>query len=284
MRVNAMHAALLVSLAAHGALLGWQLHAPAAATPRSFAQAPLDVILVNGRSAEAPASAGAVAQANLAGGGSADSGRLSSPMPADRPQEIGESNENARLRSQRAAERQQQLLAQVQRDLSLLPPPDPAHEDGSPDAADTRETRQQLMALLAEIERTTHLDNARPRRRFVSADTREAVYALYYDALRRRIETQGTRHFPQTQGQKLYGELTMNLTVDTAGRVLEAQILQPSKTPALDQRALAIVRSAAPFGNFTPEMRREADQLVVSARFRFTRDDKLESALSAPAQ
>ena len=284
MRLNAMHAALLVSLAAHGALLGWQLHAPTAAAKRSFEQAPLDVILVNGRSAEAPASAGAVAQANLAGGGSADSGRLSSPMPADRPQEIGESNESARLRSRQIAERRQQLLAQVRRDMALLPPPDPTHDDGSPDAADTRETRQQLMAILAEIERTTNLDNKRPRKRFVSADTREAVYALYYDALRRRIETQGTRHFPQTQGQKLYGELTMSLTVDAAGRVIEAEILQPSTTPALDQRALAIVRSAAPFGNFTPEMRREADQLIVSARFRFTRDDKLESTLGVPGQ
>ncbi len=282
-RPTVMQAALLVSLAAHGALIGLKLRAPAPPPTRSFEQAPLDVILVNGRSAEKPLSARALAQANLAGGGGADSGRLSSPMPSERPQETGDADEDARRRSDNLVERQQQLLAQVRRDVSLLPPPDPTHEDGSVEATDERETRRQLLTLLAEIERNTNLDNARPRKRYVSADTREAVYALYYDALRRRIEQHGTRHFPQTQGQKLYGELTMHLTVDAAGRVIDAEILQASSTPALDQRALAIVRSAAPFGLFSPEMRRQADQIVVSARFRFTRDDKLESSLGAQA-
>ena len=42
-------------------------------------------------------------------------------------------------------------------------------------------------------------------------------------------------------------------------------------------RALAIVRSAAPFGAFTTAMRREADQIVVTSRFRFTREDGFEA-------
>ena len=45
----------------------------------------------------------------------------------------------------------------------------------------------------------------------------------------------------------------------------------------LDQRALAIVRAAAPFGPFTAAMRREADQIVVTSRFRFTREDGFEA-------
>jgi protein TonB len=48
----------------------------------------------------------------------------------------------------------------------------------------------------------------------------------------------------------------------------------------LDRRAIAIVRAAAPFGRFTPEMRRQADQIVVTSRFRFTRDEGLETSLS----
>ena len=282
-RPTALQAALLVSLAAHGALFGLQLRAPAAPQTRSFEQAPLDVILVNARSDEKPLAARALAQANLAGGGSADSGRVSSPLPADRQLEIGDATEDARRRAQASNEQQQQLLAQVRRELALLPPPDPAHEDGSAEAADARETRRQLMALLAEIERSTNQDSSQPRKRYISADTREAVYALYYDALRRRIEQHGTRHFPQAQGHKLYGELTMNLTVDAAGRVVEAEVLKPSGSLALDQRALAIVRSAAPFGDFTRAMRGQADQIVVSARFRFTRDDSLETTLSTVA-
>jgi protein TonB len=73
----------------------------------------------------------------------------------------------------------------------------------------------------------------------------------------------------------------MNVTVDAAGRVVEAEIVRPSKSRLLDQRAVAIVRAAAPFGRFSEAMRRQADQIVVTSRFRFTREDGLETTLSA---
>jgi len=44
---------------------------------------------------------------------------------------------------------------------------------------------------------------------------------------------------------------------------------------------VAIVRVAAPYGQFNEAMRRQADQIVVTARFRFTREDGLETTLSA---
>jgi protein TonB len=48
----------------------------------------------------------------------------------------------------------------------------------------------------------------------------------------------------------------------------------------LDKRALAIVRAAAPFGPFSAAMRRSADQLVITSRFRFTREEGLETTLT----
>jgi protein TonB len=71
----------------------------------------------------------------------------------------------------------------------------------------------------------------------------------------------------------------MNVTVDASGRVVEAEIVKPSASRKLDQRAMAIVRAASPFGRFTPAMRAEADQIVVTSRFRFTRDDGLEATV-----
>ena len=103
---------------------------------------------------------------------------------------------------------------------------------------------------------------------------------MYYDGLRRRIEERGTRNFPESGGRKLYGELTMNVTVDAAGGVVDAEIVRPSKSRQLDQQAVAIVRAASPFGAFTPAMRAQADQIVVTSRFRFTREDGLETTLS----
>jgi protein TonB len=165
--------------------------------------------------------------------------------------------------------------------MALLPPPDPQRESGTPTERDQDERRRQLLKLLAEIEKRINEENARPKKRYISPATREAVYAVYYDQLRRRIEERGTRDFPENKGRKLYGELTMNLTVDSRGRVVDTDIVRSSGDRILDQRAKAIVRAASPYGLFSPEMRQHADQIVVTSRFRFTRDDGLETTLSA---
>ncbi|WP_164045079.1 energy transducer TonB, partial [Serratia marcescens] len=69
------------------------------------------------------------------------------------------------------------------------------------------------------------------------------------------------------------------LHIDQRGRVIETEVVSSSGNPILDRRALAIVQAAAPFGNFSPEMLRGAEVLVITSRFRFTRDDGLETTL-----
>lgn len=277
--LSKMQWALSVSLAVHGALIGFKLANPTA-FDRVFRDTPLDVILVNARSADAPQKAQALAQASLAGGGAQPSGRATSPMPATAQMEIGNASEETHRRVDQLKDMQQQLLASVRREMALLPPPDPKRDAGTPQEKEQEERRRQLLRLLAEIEKRINDDNAQPRKRYVSPATKEVVYAVYYDGLRRRIEERGTRDFPSHQGHKLYGALTMNITIDAQGRVLDADVVAGSGDKILDRRAQAIVRSAAPFGTFTLPMLSEADQIIVTSRFRFTRDDGLETTLS----
>lgn len=272
--------ALAVSIGVHAALLTVRFVDPDRFN-RVFRDTPLEVILVNARSNEPPTKAQAIAQANLAGGGNLDKGRAQSPLPAQPIAEIGDAPEESRRRIEQLQEQQQQLLAQVRRELALLATPDPQRDTGRPQDRDQEERKRQLLRLLAEIEKRINDENARPKKRYISPATQEEVYALYYDALKQRIEERGTRDFPEFQGRKLYGELTMNVTVDASGRLVEADIVRPSKSRVLDQRALAIVRAAGPFGPFTSAMRQQADQIVITSRFRFTRDDGLETTLSA---
>jgi protein TonB len=272
--------ALLVSLVFHGGLLTLRFVDPERFN-RVFRDTPLEVILVNARSTEPPTKAQAIAQANLAGGGNVDKGRAQSPLPAQATAETGDAPDDARRRIEQLQEQQQQLLAQIRRELALLATPDPQRDAGRPQDRDEEERKRQLLRLLAEIEKRINDENARPKKRYISPATQEEVYALYYDALKQRIEERGTRDFPEFQGRKLYGELTMNVTVDAQGRVVEADIVRPSRSRVLDQRALAIVRAASPFGPFTPAMRRQADQIVITSRFRFTREDGLETTLSS---
>jgi protein TonB len=63
---------------------------------------------------------------------------------------------------------------------------------------------------------------------------------------------------------------------------LSTEIASPSDKLLLDKRAQAIVRGASPFEAFTPDMKRQADQLVVVSRFHFARDEKLETQMLAP--
>lgn len=278
-KLSPLQLALLVSLGVHVALLTVRFVAPERFN-RIFQDTPLEVILVNSRSATPPEKAQAIAQASLAGGGEALEGRATSPLPPSGVIEVGDSIEETHKRVVQLQETQQQLLAQIRRELALLPVPDPRRDQGNPQEQAQEERRLQLIDLLAEIEKRINADSARPKKRYISPATREEVYALYYDQLRRKIEKRGTHNFPQHQGRKLYGELTMNVTIDSEGRVVETEIVRASNSNLLDRRAVAIVRAAAPFGPFSTAMR-SADQIVVTSRFKFTREDGLETTQTA---
>lgn len=280
-KFSTLQLALLFSVGVHAVLLGVRFVDPEGFN-RVFQDTPLEVILVNSRSGEAPSVAAAIAQANLQGGGEAERGRATSPLPPAATIELGDANEDARRQIEQLQETQQQLLAQLRRELALLPPPDPKRDQGSPQERSLEEKRRRLIELLAEIEKRINEENARPKKRYISPATREEVYALYYDQLRRKIEERGTRNFPEHQGRKLYGELVMNVTVDAEGRVIDTEIVRPSASKILDRRAIAIVKAASPFGPFSAAMRRKADQLVITSRFKFTRDEGLETTLSTP--
>lgn len=280
-RPSTLQIALGVSLAVHATLLTLRFVAPETFN-RVFTDTPLEVILVNARTNELPDKAQVLAQANLAGGGETDQGRATSPLPPALISIQGQDSPQERERQLRSMQEQQNLiLTQVKQRLASLPRVDPQQARLSPEQMQIEEQRRQLSKMLAEIERRINTENARPRKRYISPATREVVYAIYYDHLRHAIEDKGTENFPQLNGQKLYGELTMLVRVNFDGQVLSTRVEQSSGNPVLDRQARAIALSAGPFGKFNREMRREVDQIEVVSRFKFTREDTLETKLSA---
>jgi protein TonB len=278
-QLSTLQIALTLSVLAHAALLTVRFVDPER-LERVIQDTPLEVILVNARSDEKPDKAQAIAQASLAGGGNVDKGRATSPLPPSPESIAGEVLEEEERRIEAMKEQQKRLLAQLRKQLATMPVPDPRDATNAQEI-EREQRRQALVRTLAEIEKRINEENARPRKRYISPSTREEVYAVYYDGLRRSIEDRGTTNFPEIGGRKLYGELTMVITVNHDGRVLETEVVQSSGQPALDSRAQAIVRSLS-FGRFNTEMRRRADQIVVVSRFRFTREDGLQTRVSAP--
>ena len=275
--------ALLASALLHGVLLSLRW-VDGAGLRRALSAPALDVVLVNARTDEAPPQPQAIAQAHLAGGGNqAERGLIATPLPPH-PQAVLAGDDPVSENQRRIAAmltQQEQLLVQVRRQLDSLPLPDAEAPAGDAEAEAQRERRLQLSRLLAAIEQRVEEASAQPRKRYLSPATLGTTYAQYYDDMRRKIEARGTRHFPQAEGRKLYGELLMALLVQHDGRLLDVRVLQGSGSRPLDRQAEAIARAAAPFGRFSPAMRRDSDQFDVTARFRFTHEQTLETTLQA---
>ncbi|WP_431275193.1 energy transducer TonB [Variovorax ureilyticus] len=279
--LSTLQIALGLSVIAHAALLTVRFVDPESFN-RVFKETPLEVILVNAKTNERPDKARAIAQASLAGGGDLDKGRATSPLPPSTFTTIGDSMEDAQRQVDTMQQQQMLLLTQLKQQLAAMPTTTDPRNTGDPsEVAAREEKRRQLIQLLAEIERRVNEENARPKKRYLSPATREAAYAAYVDALRRRIEVRGTENFPEAGGKKLYGELTMMVTVNFDGSILATDVIESSGNKMLDRRAQAIVRSIGSFGKFTDAMRRQTDQIVLPSRFKFTHDETLETQLSS---
>lgn len=278
---SVLQLALGISIAVHAVLLTVRFVDPEAFN-RVFEDTPLEVILVNARTNERPDKARAVAQASMAGGGDADAGRATSPLPPALRAAMGdEAEQDSQRKLQNLQEQQNLMLSTVKNKLASMPLADPKEVNIKPDEQDREEKRRQLIKLLAEIERRINEENARPKKRYISPSTREVPYAVYYDHMRRAIEDKGTENFPEVGGKKLYGELVMSVEVNVNGQVIRTSIDKSSGIPMLDRRAEAIVRSAAPFGRFSEAMRKSAEIIVVPSRFKFTRDETLETKFNS---
>ena len=167
-----------------------------------------------------------------------------------------------------ARQEQQQLLRQIRKDVALMPA-------GSPE-------RAQKERILAAIERRiADEDKTLARTLYMtSSDQSHESFGPYCAELRRRIEARGTAHFPQLDGHKIHGRVTLNLRIDSKGRLIETDLVRGSGNATLDRDAQELAGAVAPFGAFTPEMRRQADQIVFTASFNFTRQP--DGAASAP--
>lgn len=277
--------AIALSLLAHALLLAVRFAAPDAFRLRP-ADPGLEVILVNAKHARAPLKADALAQANMDGGGRADQGRARSPLPDLRKTEDGDSLKALQRRIAQLEDLQRNVLTRVQSSpYAAAPVTDRQRPDPARNGADMIETSRQIARMQAELSERIDDQNKRPKKTFIGPSTREVGYAIYYKQMQKKVEEVGTLNFPQADGRKLYGQLVVYIPIYQDGTLYQKdggpRIERSSGIPALDKAALAIVRRAAPFGAFPPNMRSAGkdDVWVIITRFTFTRQQRLEAEL-----
>jgi protein TonB len=270
--------AIAASLVLHAGLLTVRFVDPSA-LDRIFQPPILEVVMLNTLGQSKPVKSQLLAQTSMEGGGNVLLGHAAAALLVDAATpglEFQDQPANSSIETMR--EQQNLLLAQVRDQLTALQ--NSAESSADPGNATQQEERQRRLAQqIAALEKDVASENARPRKRFFSPTTREAVFAVYFSELRRAIEKQGTLDFPQRDGEKIFGELTMAITVDAAGRVVTTSVARSSGDAVLDRHAESIVRRAAPYGPFSAAIRATADQLVFVARFRFVHTEDRSEAL-----
>ena len=267
-------------------------------TPDAFRFQPtdpgLEVILVNAKQDKKPLKADALAQANLDGGGNAATGRAKSPLPDMRKSVDGESVKSARKRVTDLEEQQRKLMAQLTNQTSRFSTPrteldKPRDLPQQPDNQDAIDSAAAIARREAEIARSIEDYNKRPKKTQITPSTTAVGYAMYYKALQDKIEKIGTLNFPQQDGKKMYGELVVYIPIYQDGTIYEKdggpRVERSSGNKSLDAAAVRIARRAGPFGRFPNNMRStdKDDVWEILTRFKFTRDDALQTELRGKA-
>ncbi|HEY3521619.1 MAG TPA: energy transducer TonB, partial [Rhodanobacteraceae bacterium] len=122
----------------------------------------------------------------------------------------------------------------------------------------------------------------RPRKKFISANTREYAYAAYMKAWVNRIERVGNLNYPdEARRRRLHGQLVLTVGLARDGRVKSIDIIQSSGHRVLDDAAIRIVHLSAPFPPI-PHGRDigkdKIDELYITRTWQFMRGDELHTS------
>ena len=280
-RDTLLHVALLLSLAVHLGVLALRFAPPSAIRFKSNDQ-PLEVVLVNARSPAEPVKPQALAQHNLNGGGEHDKGRATSFLPRAARAIDADDLQESRRTVAALEEQQKRLISKMQADAHAVVPDPPQQKPAEPARQaplDVRETVKAIARMEAELDRQISDYNARPRRGFIGPSTKMVSYAMYYSQWKDKVERIGTVNYPEEARGRLYGDLTLRVTLNPDGSIYndEIAVTQSSGIAVLDRAAVRIVRLGAPYGRFSAEMRRDYDVYEIVTRFSFTGGDGFEA-------
>ena len=240
---------------------------------------PLEVTLVNSQSRAKPDKATAYAQSNLDGGGNTpEEVRAGTPFPV-----LGKDRnftpEQATQRVKSLEHEVKQLLARDRSDYRIEQQKVARKKTDSTLSGEELVQRSlEIARLEAEISRNISLYEKLPKRKRIGARTEEYRYAQYVEDWRAKVEQIGNLNYPEAaRRQKVFGSLLLTVNIRADGSVESVEINKSSGQRILDAAAQKIVRLAAPYAPFPPNIRKEADILSITRTWTFTTNDRLQA-------
>ena len=132
-----------------------------------------------------------------------------------------------------------------------------------------------IAALSAEIRRKLEEKSERPRRKFISASTKEYKYASYMEAWRSKVERVGNLNYPDdARKNRLSGSLILDVALNPEGGIDQITIRKSSGLKILDDAAIRIVELSSPFAPFPDHIRNETDILHITRTWQFSNSNR----------
>jgi len=274
---------LLLATAVHAVLiLGLSFDPELMQSPRAEQSLQIRVIR-HPREPQKPEKADFLAQVNQQGGGSEETAHMPTTQLSPPPTHLSEqaaraTRRNAAPRRPRT-ERRLVTAIRASRKVASTPPTPPAPMTQRPSAAALIAQRsQEIKRITAELGRRTEAYAKRPRRKFISASTREVKYAFYQEAWRKKVERIGTLNYPEEAKRAgVHGTLVLHCAVRADGTVESLAIQRSSGIKVLDDAAVRAVRLSAPFAPFPPDIAAETDILDITRTFKYTTANEVTS-------
>ena len=139
-----------------------------------------------------------------------------------------------------------------------------------PSATSLLTNSMKIAALSARIDKQLVAKAERPKRKFISASTREYKYASYMEAWRSKVERVGNLNYPEeARKRKLSGSLVLDVALNPDGSINNITVRQPSGHKVLDDAAIRIVKLSAPFAPFPDAIEGETDILHIIRTWQF---------------
>ena len=150
----------------------------------------------------------------------------------------------------------------------------PGDAEPSPSEDRLQQLQARVAALEASLQNREDASSRAPQvRRLTSVAAQSAADAAYLQDWRRRLEAVGNTYYPQASVRYgMYGSLRLLVTIRSDGSLEEVELLASSGYAVLDEAAIRIVRMAAPYAPFPPELRATADKLEILRTWKFERN------------
>lgn len=233
----------------------------------------LDVVLVRWRSEKEPDKADFLAQANQQGGGeSTEMQRPSRPVSGELPvEDKGQDMQQSEQQIPQAAAPEREVVAietpqAAPFELNLMEQP----ETEVPSAALLMRQSMDMASLQPQVSREQQLDSQLPRRKVISANTKEYEFASYMSAWVAKVERVGNLNYPlELREKKLHGNLVLSVGIYPDGSIETIEVKRSSGIDAVDKAAVAIVTLAAPYAPLPDNIREQVDILHITRTWRF---------------